>query len=156
MTQAEMDRRLAAHAAEPLTGDELNARDHAFVEDLSAHLNDLGRASGWDAAWNAARSYYKAEQDDHTEAILLAQANLQEAIGFFRMDHGEWVPEAGKSRMLNRDDAVIESRLMAALARLHMLLGERGSAMYSPATHPGVTALTKHLDYQADSARIDA
>jgi hypothetical protein len=66
-----------------------------------------------------------AENIDLDEEILEAQADLQTALGFFRLGS---IEERGNSE-------AIEDRLNKSLARLHRLLERLGRSMYQPATH---------------------
>lgn len=59
------------------------------------------------------------------EEVIEAQADLQTALGMFRLNR-------------NFDPAAIEDRLVRSLARHHTLLARLGRPMYDPATHPEV------------------
>ena len=74
----------------------------------------------------AANIEHGSKEEAWVEQLLDAQADLQTAIGLYRLQHG-------------KDDR-IEDRLARSLARQHKLLSEMGKPMYQPATHPDVDA----------------
>lgn len=73
------------------------------------------------------------KQEDVTERLLNAQAELQTALGFHRLAMAYPDNELG---LTNTDPAYIEMRMAACLAMLHSLMGDLGLPMYSPAQMP--------------------
>jgi glycosyltransferase A (GT-A) superfamily protein (DUF2064 family) len=67
--------------------------------------------------------------DEIAEVVLDAQADLQTALGMYRLSNG-------------RGDA-IEDRLAKSLARSHALLEALGRPMYQPALHRDVPRLNQ-------------
>lgn len=74
---------------------------------------------------------------DIQEEVLKAQADLQTALGFFRVAKNEMVgvPYAD----------LIEDRLARSLARSHRLLAQLGKPMYQSATHPDIGPGPRYL-----------
>lgn len=68
--------------------------------------------------------------------IMEAQADLQVAIGLYRLEHG-------RGNVNSQHADLIESRLTASLARTHRLLAMADNPMYGPATHKDI----EHTDY---------
>ena len=68
-------------------------------------------------------------RDEIIEEIMIAQADLQTALGVLRLS--KKLPTA-------QDREMIEDRLARSLARSHALLRDLGNPMYEPATHPDV------------------
>lgn len=68
------------------------------------------------------------------EQIMDAQADLQTALGFLRLDARDRLDLEHPG---DHDD-FIEDRLAKSLARLHLLLDRLGHPMYNAATHPKV------------------
>lgn len=61
--------------------------------------------------------------------IMDAQADLQTALGHYRLDHGRGMTHT-------------EQQMISSLARLHALLDALGHPMYDPTTHPDVGPVT--------------
>lgn len=70
-----------------------------------------------------------------TQQIMDAQADLQSALGIYRLsiDHA-----LGNGVLSTQDKIIIEDFMAKSLARLHKLLNDLGRPMYQPATHPDV------------------
>lgn len=68
------------------------------------------------------------------DEIMDAQADLQTALGLFRLSMAEGYTD---------HDNYVEERLAKCLARLHRLLEQLGKPMYRPAQHPDIEPLEK-------------
>lgn len=101
-------------------------------------LIDVGRFAKEMAQQDDCRSFsvrrVTVDREGRAE-VMEAQADLQTALGFYRLEHG-------------RGDR-IEDRLTKALARLHTLLADMGTEMFDPATHPEVRAPAISPEHQA-------
>jgi hypothetical protein len=80
------------------------------------------------------------EVTDTKDEVMDAQADLQTALGALRLEMSREVgtPESIRARL-----ALVEDRMAAALARLHVALMVEGTTMFSPAQHPDVTGRDK-------------
>jgi hypothetical protein len=89
-------------------------------------------AHEWHVADEIGLAVAKSVDQETVEEVLEAQADLQTALGLFRLDHGR------RDTADDPHDAQIEERLNKSLARLHKLLDALGRPMYQPATHPEI------------------
>lgn len=75
--------------------------------------------------------------DEIVAAVLDAQADLQTALGMYRLSNGRGDP--------------IEDRLAKSLARSHALLEALGRPMYQPALHRDVPRLNQTQGSQEET-----
>ncbi len=117
---------------EPCKNDDLDSRERMI------------RMVCWDwmpggtTAANVAKQIEAAlplQRPDIITQVMDAQADLQTALGFLRLDIQNM---ADLDVDMERHDSYIEDRMAKSLARLHQLLDQLGNPMYKPATHPDV------------------
>lgn len=75
---------------------------------------------------------------DTVEQVMEAQADLQTALGFLRLELTEPLDDRQRGHLES-----VEDRCASSLARLHVLLETLGTTMMSPAQHPDVTGHPK-------------
>lgn len=66
-----------------------------------------------------------------TDEIMDAQADLQTALGIYRLNVQEKITNP-------KFNGHVEDRMARCLARLHRLLDQLGKPMYQPAQHPDI------------------
>lgn len=76
-----------------------------------------------------------------TEELLEAQADLQNAIGFFKLcfdpdPNNSYTDTADR---VEEDFELVKDRAYKSLARLHTLMDNLGLPMYNAATHPDIS-----------------
>lgn len=78
-----------------------------------------------------ANIHWRPSEEETAERLLSAQAELQTALGFHRLNMV--MPDLDLKSI---DPKYIEMRMAACLSMLHSLMGDLGLPMYQPAEMP--------------------
>jgi len=98
---------------------------------LEQPCHDLCAAHQWARhCLNWGNPYPRIPDETITDALLNAQAELQTALGMYRLD----MDANFESSVI--DPEYIEMRLAACLSMLHSLMGNLGRPMFKPAKMP--------------------